>query len=600
MSTMNVPTQSNSHGFPQDVYSQRPHPHSRQQPHPLHPGAPLFDAAQMMQILEPLRLQIEFYFSPENLSKDVYLQSQLNATEHLGALPIENLCNFRKVRHLHALIHGMGHFPPHMTPPADPMMVRMALEKSKVVNVSPDGAWVILINFRPSLGGNSGNDSVLSSKAQASAPSSPSSHATGSSSVGVPTHPLPPVAPILTDRNVVLLQGVPSSASKEEVLKLFHDHEKDAKSAQSSTANTWRVTFDTQEAAAEAIEATQNAMIADHPVTATLEFKPQKNDPSPSTISQDGTSSVGGNSIASTGHQTASLGPQPLMQPFVVVPAPYGYPFQQPSIPHGHSVAPYAYFPYPSYVMPSMQPGPPMAAFRLQQQHFQQGYSVPMHPRHVQGHGNNQGKGNPPHNVYVKPDLHTSSRNPNYGMRPGMNGDQNVKKHKRRKWNNQGKNQKRANHSTQQPQQQQQHSHEQKGKSKPQLRGDDLTEATSGVSSALLSKVENHGKAQLHTNSFHVLDSTIGKPKKEGKKLDLGAENFPALGGGTGKSTTSFGNARGPVGGYAQALLKKVKQAPSPPKPLTASSSPLTVSTEPTDGSLVGAIGKLSLSEENT
>ena len=118
--------------------------------------------------------QIEFYFSPQNLARDKYLLSQLNATDHLGAVAIEVLCNFPKVRQLHALIRNMGHLPANMTPMADPMMVRMALEHSSVVQVSQDGMWVVLKDFRPTPTSSMTPSNVEEPKTVPSTPSSPS------------------------------------------------------------------------------------------------------------------------------------------------------------------------------------------------------------------------------------------------------------------------------------------------------------------------------------------------------------------------------------------------------------------------------------------
>ena len=53
-------------------------------------------------MLAQLRVQIEFYFSPHNLVNDQYLMSLLQSTEHIGAVPLDVIANFPKVRELHA------------------------------------------------------------------------------------------------------------------------------------------------------------------------------------------------------------------------------------------------------------------------------------------------------------------------------------------------------------------------------------------------------------------------------------------------------------------------------------------------------------------
>lgn len=144
-------------------------------------------------LLARLQAQVEFYFSPQNLAKDVFLSSLLE--QHDNAVPLETIASFPKVRQLHAIGRlGMIGVPTSQMPPADPTFLAKALEESRVVKVS--GQWIHLVTT-PGTTTTTRNDVSPSpaleetTNAGTTATSTPSSPSTTASSAGVPTHPIP-------------------------------------------------------------------------------------------------------------------------------------------------------------------------------------------------------------------------------------------------------------------------------------------------------------------------------------------------------------------------------------------------------------------------
>lgn len=82
-------------------------------------------------LMAQLRFQVEFYFSPKNLSRDTYLRNLLS--QYGGAtVPLSVICNFPKVRNICT----------NFNVPADPHLVMRSLEGSTIVYVTPDAAWI--------------------------------------------------------------------------------------------------------------------------------------------------------------------------------------------------------------------------------------------------------------------------------------------------------------------------------------------------------------------------------------------------------------------------------------------------------------------------
>lgn len=90
-----------------------------------------------------LRTQVEFYFSPNNLSRDTYLRSMLTNTdtpEEVSPRPMQlmtptaNILNFPKVKNI---MSGAENMPESLH-----MVLKIALEGSAVVAMSTDGQWI--------------------------------------------------------------------------------------------------------------------------------------------------------------------------------------------------------------------------------------------------------------------------------------------------------------------------------------------------------------------------------------------------------------------------------------------------------------------------
>jgi hypothetical protein len=78
-----------------------------------------------------LRAQVEFYFSQQNLSRDMYLRNCL--LQYGGAaVPLSVICNFPKVRDL-CMSYNV---------PAEPILIMHALEGSTVAYITPDAIWI--------------------------------------------------------------------------------------------------------------------------------------------------------------------------------------------------------------------------------------------------------------------------------------------------------------------------------------------------------------------------------------------------------------------------------------------------------------------------
>jgi len=556
-----------------------------------HPG-PLF----------PLMSQIEFYFSPQNLSRDKFLLSQLNATDHLGAVAIEVLCNFPKVRQLHALIRNMGHLPANMTPMADPMMVRMALEHSSVVRVSQDGMWVVLQDFRPTPTSSMTPSNADEPKAVPSTPSSPSSQATGSSSLGIPTHPLPAAASSVAssggtrERNIVIVRDIPSGVSTEEVLEAFETELASPISARHDVGNTWFVTFETEDQAVAALAASRDRAIRGVPVLGRIKSDTRPQTPLITPAQQlaqansDG-ASVGGNSTVSNG----GLGMPPLQSsaPSYPVAAHPVYVMTMQQHPPPQSFGAYGYAPYSHYGMPFMVPQKPNSmAARVQQQYFQQGYGSPTYPHFMRPHPSYTANGKPPPNVYVRPKYSRppqSRSGATNGSRSEFDGGNNSssqggKRNKKKRWNSNNNGKKGARShippsfddssaapSCDSKQQEQSFKH---------MPGRDGLPPTSGRKQRPM----DQSPAQISRK----------KKQTPARNIDLGAENFPALGGGNRTPHPKKEVASTPAsGGYAQALLKKVSKT-SPSKSETKAISP-----DQKELVLDEAISKLAFSEDN-
>ncbi|KAL3823805.1 hypothetical protein ACHAXA_011592 [Cyclostephanos tholiformis] len=98
-----------------------------------------------------LRSQVEFYFSPQNLSRDTYLRNMLTS-EHVDMStprPLQHMCpvgiitNFPKVQYVCSQFGGQEEKPVESAA----LLLAKAFDKgSSVVTISPDGNWIGPIN----------------------------------------------------------------------------------------------------------------------------------------------------------------------------------------------------------------------------------------------------------------------------------------------------------------------------------------------------------------------------------------------------------------------------------------------------------------------
>ncbi len=458
--------------------------------------------------LHPLRSQVEFYFSPQNLAKDAFLQSQLQASDHIGAVHMDIICNFPKVRQINASLHHMGHLPLHMLPMADPRLVRMALQHSTVVTVSQDGAWISPIHSsstEPTQSHPGSRSAVDERKTESSAPSSPSSQATASSSLGVPTHPLPPAADTMasrSERNVVILRDVPSTITREEVMQTFCGDGIVPKAARPDVGNTWFITFETEEQAVNALSSTHDKTIRNVPVRGCL-----KSDVKP-------ISTVDGTSVTSTGLSKGNSVPLHVMS--------MTYPVVLPYMPAQHSHPSFGYV----YSIPPQQ-GP--MHVRSQFPHYytygyaHQGFLQPM----VGGY-----PGSPSPIAHAKGRAQPAQVRGTDKVHPKpMNSQQ----QKNKKWQNRKK--------------QAAVSEEETIPLKPDRIPIEASQPQNNVE-----KKGPRSKQEQHQEQLPLLQV---KRKTKEHKIDMGADQFPALG-----SNSKPIQMESKLGGYAQALLKR-PQKPS-------------------------------------
>ncbi|GKY91207.1 hypothetical protein MPSEU_000093400 [Mayamaea pseudoterrestris] len=157
---MNYPPVQNHHS----PTMASPAAHSQRSPSPLlhYQEPPLVnDAASALH--HQLKFQIEFYFSQHNLMHDKYLQENLRHPDHYGSVPIATICSFRKVREIYASFSAGRFIHASDASPADPLVVRAALQNSIIVGVSEDGHWLFPI-YVPWQGETAkGNASALTS-----------------------------------------------------------------------------------------------------------------------------------------------------------------------------------------------------------------------------------------------------------------------------------------------------------------------------------------------------------------------------------------------------------------------------------------------------
>jgi hypothetical protein len=136
--------QEHEHEHEHEYKQENEHEHH----HEHHHGVPLNQDEEEV-LLARIRAQVDFYFSPQNLAQDHFLCSLLTSHEHYGAVPVQQICGFPKIRQLvaaaaaAAATHANANMSADMAqlPPADPeLLCRAVAHKSDWVRVVGDAA----------------------------------------------------------------------------------------------------------------------------------------------------------------------------------------------------------------------------------------------------------------------------------------------------------------------------------------------------------------------------------------------------------------------------------------------------------------------------
>lgn len=285
------------------------------------------------KLLNSLRTQIEFYFSPSNLARDRFLRSHF-ATYGGNVVPLVIICQFPKVQRICAS-YGFR---------AEPMLLQLAVDKSQVVNVSPNAAWIgplsqlppmdptvqsrpkqnimhpqpVMMNRSVSTGSNSGMYSVgvpiqqlkvntngsgnvtrntSPASSQASAGNASASAVTNSTSGAVGEGGSSNSISSLdkkSHRTTVIIRDVPSDSATESILNAFTVDGVVPKSARPDVSNTWYITFSSESDAQTAIKLTKNGTIDGWPIKARIKSDSvaEGSNSGETSISQQGTSSM--------------------------------------------------------------------------------------------------------------------------------------------------------------------------------------------------------------------------------------------------------------------------------------------------------------------
>lgn len=213
-----------------------------------------------------LRAQIEFYFSPQNLSRDTYLRNVLAA--YGGLVPLSVIASFPKVRNLCGAPEAG----------ADPRLLMMVMEGSQVASVSPDALWITPLLPIPPL------DPTVKIR-----PTPPVSIAAfpemplGSEPMrrlqhvplAVPSTFVPLGSHVqLVDSavaNTIVLRDLPSDIHADKIVTFFTNLGHTPKACRCDAGNNmWYITFVSEEEAKQSIASSQGLRMEDHEIYACL------------------------------------------------------------------------------------------------------------------------------------------------------------------------------------------------------------------------------------------------------------------------------------------------------------------------------------------
>ena len=222
----------------------------------------------LIQLLSRIRAQIEFYFSPQNLSRDTYLRSLLVYTQYpTGAAPLAVIASFPKLRSLCAI-----DAPASSAPPPDASLLARSLEGSEIITVSPDYAWIISLYPIPPIVPmghhriNHHQQPHIPQITRDAGPSLPISDSKSEKEANQASKQQP--SSMVKERNTVILRDVPENCPVKTVLAVFTTEKIKPKGARSDIGKTWYITFDSEDDAIAAVSATKDREIDGQPIRA--------------------------------------------------------------------------------------------------------------------------------------------------------------------------------------------------------------------------------------------------------------------------------------------------------------------------------------------
>ena len=358
-----------------------------------------------------LRNQVEFYFSPQNLSRDAYLRNMLTAEHqdvpshppHQLMAPVAVITNFPKVRDICAAFGSSLSDPPHV-------LLSRACEGSTVVTVSSDGAWIGPLSQQlPPLTAPAPRMGPPTPQHFQQGPFLPSPHQ--GMMMMMPAAPMVEVQPMpyMGTQPVPIVQNVPQSGdsvspsnsldsmsqSKEIVVVVpdmpdecnpiilmgafTQDSIRPSSVSVDTNTNTWHLTFTSEAEAKAAIAASSGKTVADVPINAKLKTELLSARASVTSASGASLSSMSASQKRQIPVPQMVQQPVPMPVAGMYPPGAYVMPQHTPPPPMQPGVQPYPMSGYNMAPMPMPMPGQPYPQY---QQHMQPMYPYGYLPQH--------------------------------------------------------------------------------------------------------------------------------------------------------------------------------------------------------------------------
>ncbi len=235
-----------------------------------------------------LKTQVEFYFSPQNLSRDTYLRG-IMANYGGSMVPLGVIASFPKVREIAAIKTGTS------SVPADPILMLKAMEGSNVAKITPDGYWISAIAPLPPL------DPTASAKLRQINQQQQQAPPQGAPMIPVALHQQQPILrrqfssgsniihtssnressplshsssnPEMTrsiSRTTLIVSDIPTDFATEVVMSAFTSDTVVPKSAKPNNTNAWTVTFASEKDAQIALSVAADRTINGLPIRAKI------------------------------------------------------------------------------------------------------------------------------------------------------------------------------------------------------------------------------------------------------------------------------------------------------------------------------------------